>query len=320
MSWKPRDELRAPLSSRGGRAKSLRRRWSRRRSQWRRVMRSTVRLAAAQNASRLSSAQNIHDASVNADVVRKIAPRPSSLTIARVLPPLAAARRELRRVLRVLGDLQPSSAPRSSCAACTLPRSLTNAHHPSRFSTLSSRISGAPMWPPRRAALHDREPGARRRREAGAGVETGRHRDAGRRQGRGPPCRPLAAQAVPALAHHVADVAEHEQVAGQHAGRARHVLGLAGDEAARKACDTARRVAASRSAISFFDQAGGTVTRARRQIDEAARELDVSGRQRLLDLARATTASKLLPSASSDSRTGSSAAAMVRAAAMPAGS
>ena len=54
-------------------------------------MRSTARLAAAQNANRLSSAQNIHDASVNSDVVRKIAPRPSTLTIARVLPPFAAA-------------------------------------------------------------------------------------------------------------------------------------------------------------------------------------------------------------------------------------
>ena len=32
-----------------------------------------------------------HDASVNREVVRAIAPRPSSFTIARVLPPFAAA-------------------------------------------------------------------------------------------------------------------------------------------------------------------------------------------------------------------------------------
>jgi len=49
----------------------------------------------------------------------------------------------------------------------------------------------------------------------------------------------LAAYAAPAFAHDVAHVAEHEQVAGQHAGRARHVLRPAGDEAARKACHLA---------------------------------------------------------------------------------
>ena len=155
---------------------------------------------------------------------------------------------------------RPSSAPRMPARDCTLPRLLTNCTSPSRFSTFSSRTSGAPRCPPRRAAFDDRKPGARRRREPGARIHAGRHRDAGAGKAEHQRVDLLAAQAAPALAHHVAHVAEHEQVAGQHAGRARDVLRLAGDEAAREACEPcSKAVAASCSADSIFAISAGAI-------------------------------------------------------------
>ena len=98
----------------------------------------------------------------------------------------------------------------------------------------------------------------------------------------------FAAQAMPALAHHVADVAEHEQVAGEHAGGARDILGLTGDEAARKTCRLARRPRGILfGGLDFRDQRRRDRHAALgSQLNEASRKLGVAGGQRFLDLAR----------------------------------
>src|SRR5947207_15266232 len=87
--------------------------------------------------------------------------------------------------------------------------------------------------------LRDREPGTRRGRKAGTDIKTSRDRDArpGKAEHQGVDL--LAAQSVPAFPHHVADVAEPEQVAGEPPGGAGDVLGFTRDETAREACGLA---------------------------------------------------------------------------------
>jgi hypothetical protein len=68
----------------------------------------------------------------------------------------------------------------------------------------------------------------------------------------------------------VAHVAEDEQVAGQHAGRARHVLRLAGDESPAQSLPAAAAVPGGNGVlrIRFSDQRPRDGTRARCEIDE----------------------------------------------------
>ena len=95
------------------------------------------------------------------------------------------------------------------------------------------------MCPPRRAALTTESPARAGAASPALTYMPGRHRDAGAGKAEHELVDLLAAHAAPAFAHHVAHVAEHEQVAGQHPGGARDVLRLAGDKAARKACGLA---------------------------------------------------------------------------------
>ena len=139
---------------------------------------------------------------------------------------------------------------------------------------------------PRR--LDEREPGARRRREPCAQIHAGRHRDAAAGKAEHQLVDLLAAHAAPAFAHHVAHVAEHEQVAGQHSGRARDVLRRAGDEAAGEACNLAGRLRGFPFGGFDFCLQGGRdrhVTLGRER-EEALRELDVARAERFVDLAR----------------------------------
>ena len=224
-------------------------------------MRSTARLHAAQNASRLSSAQKTHEREIEQRAGEHDRAAPEQLDDRARLACLS--RRQGARASPRPSDARrsssTSSAPRRPVRDCTLPRLPTNCISPSRVSTLSSRTSGAPMCPPRRAALTTESPARAGAARPRARIHAGRHRDAGAGKPEHELVDLFAAHAAPAFAHHVAHVAEHEQVAGQHAGRARDVLRLAGDEAAREACGTCLKgFAASRSAASIFcDQRGG---------------------------------------------------------------
>ncbi len=90
-----------------------------------------------------------------------------------------------------------------------------------------------------------------------------------------------------ALAHRVADVAEHEQIADRGAGEPDGILRLAGNETAREAFEIAR--GAGRVSHGLFDLLGEFgldlhVLRTR-QFEEAAGKVGVIGRERVLDLA-----------------------------------
>ena len=285
MTLAPEKEGAARLSSRG---RHSRNRFIRRRSQWRKVIRSTARLQAAQKASRLNSAQNIHSARSNSAPVSTIAPRPSTFTIARVLLPLASARRaSFATSFGCSAIFRPSSAPRMPARDCTLAEIADELDQPLARLHLEQTHQRRADMPARRAAFDHRQARTRRRRKPAAGIKPRRHRDACAGETEHQRVHLLAAQSAPAFAHHVADIAEHEQIAGQHAGRARDILRLAGDEAARKACGLARRLAASRSAdLVFAISAGAPRLGARRRDRQSCAQARHHPRRARLDLAR----------------------------------
>ena len=160
--------------------------------QWRKVMRSTVRLQAAQNASRLSSAQKIHSARSNSAPVSTIAPRPSSFTIARVLVPFDVGEaRELRHVLRMFGHLQYVESAAQACFRLHFSEIADEVHQ--SFARLHLEQAQQRRADVSSAARHlrDRQSGTRRRGQATRGVQSRPSRRSRSRQARARPCRPL---------------------------------------------------------------------------------------------------------------------------------
>jgi hypothetical protein len=89
-----------------------------------------------------------------------------------------------------------------------------------------------------------------------------------------------------AFAHHVPDVAEHEQIAGDRARQARDIVGVAGHEAGGKALGKMRGRIFFRDGIADplrqFVADGDVLVP--REFDKAAGEIGIAGRQRRLDI------------------------------------
>jgi len=91
-----------------------------------------------------------------------------------------------------------------------------------------------------------------------------------------------------AFAHHVADVAEHEQIAGHRARQARDIVGIAGDETSGKTFGKMR------TRIRFRHRIADALRQLRadgdalvpRQFSEAVGKVGIVGRQRRLDILR----------------------------------
>ena len=98
----------------------------------------------------------------------------------------------------------------------------------------------------------------------------------------------LAHRQMLAFAHHVADIAEHEEIAGHRARKARDIVGIAGDEARGKALGKMRRRGRVRDGIADALRqlfADGDIPVARK-FDEAAGKIGIAGCQRRLDIFR----------------------------------
>ena len=133
-----------------------------------------------------------------------------------------------------------------------------------------------------------REPGAHRHRAADGHIGRRRHR-----QPRG--CKTqhqmvgiLAHRQMLAFAHHVPDIAEHEEIAGHRARQARDIVGVAGDEPGGKTLGKMRRRIRFRHRVADALRqflADGDVLVARK-LDEAVGEVGIVSRQRRLDILR----------------------------------
>ena len=98
----------------------------------------------------------------------------------------------------------------------------------------------------------------------------------------------LAHRQMLAFAHHVADIAEHEEIAGHRARQARDIVGVAGDETDGKTLGKMRgRIRVRDGIVDALRQlfADGDVLVAR-QFDKAAGKIGIAGRQRRLDIFR----------------------------------
>ena len=159
-------------------------------------------------------------------------------------------------------------------------------HHAAQRAADIKRQLGAELAGLARGLRH-RQTDARRRSGAERGIGAGgdRQTDAGQPQhqfiGR------LAQRHAPALAHRVANIAEHKQIAERGAGQTRHVIGLAGRQTEREAL---RRMLGGcrfrHRDVHFFGQRrierhmalGG-------KLDEALGQIGVLGGERRIDLA-----------------------------------
>ena len=83
--------------------------------------------------------------------------------------------------------------------------------------------------------LDQRESGAQRRRAADRDIGRRGHRKTGGGKTQHQPIGILAHRQMLAFAHHVPDVAEHEEIAGHRARQARDIVGIAGHKAGGKA-------------------------------------------------------------------------------------
>jgi hypothetical protein len=92
---------------------------------------------------------------------------------------------------------------------------------------------------------------------------------------------------VLALAHHVANIAEHEEIAGDGARQAADIVGSAGDKASRKA---AGEMGGGILVRNRLGHAPGEIVRqlnisGSRNVGKALGEVGIPGRERLLDIA-----------------------------------
>ena len=141
--------------------------------------------------------------------------------------------------------------------------------------------------PPDLAGILDqREPGAQRRRAADRDIGRRRHREAHRGKAEHQLIGVLAHGQMLAFAHHVPDIAEHEEIAGHRARQARDIVGFAGHEASGKALGKMRRRALFRDRVAHARQE----IVAERDVlfpgksDKAVGEIGVVGGKRRLDV------------------------------------
>ena len=238
-----------------------------------RVRRSVVALIDDSRPNSASSAPNTHSVRSNAPAASSNAPRPSIFRIARVWPPLDSASRAARATsFGPSAIASVSSAPRAPAFSPTRPTSLASRtsaagllgmkrrldradglprpqhrsrmrpHSPASAHRRYRARSGRPIQrqplaePPDLAGVLDqRQTGAHRRHAADRNIGRRRHRKPRRRQSQHQPIGVLAHRQMLAFAHHVPDVAEHEEIAGHRAGHARDIVGISGDEPAGKA-------------------------------------------------------------------------------------
>ena len=128
--------------------------------------------------------------------------------------------------------------------------------------------------------------GAHRQRAADRHIGRRRHRKARRRKPQHQMVGILAHRQMLAFAHHVADVAEHEEIAGHGAREARDIVGIPGHQSGGKAPGKLRGGICLRDGIAhtlrqrFID---GDLLVAR-QFNEAVGEIGIACRQCRLDI------------------------------------
>ena len=277
-----------------------------------------------------NSAPNTHIVRLNAPAASSSAPRPSTFRIARVWPPLDFGKpRGARDVLRAFGDAQRIERaaraglfadasdvlgqPHQRAGLLGAERRLDRAdglarpqhgalrdrllQHGASTTSRAERpahcVSPSPSRPTLRASLTMVRPARTGADAADGDIGRGGHRKARRRQAQHQPVGLLAHRQMLALAHHVPDIAEHEEIAGDRARQARDVVGIAGHQTRGKAFGKMRRRICVGNGIADalrqfvadgdvlvageFDEAVGEIGIARRQ-----RRLDVFGDQRLV--------------------------------------
>ena len=162
-----------------------------------------------------------------------------------------------------------------------------------RIDDLARRAAGPlrqPLAEPADLAgvLDQREPGAHRHRAADRNIGRRRHRKARGGKAEHQVIGILAHRQMLALAHHVPDVAEHEEIAGHGARQARNIVGVAGDETGGKAlCKMRGGIFFGDGVADAFRQfvAEGDVPVAR-EFDKTVGEIGIAGGQRRLDIVR----------------------------------
>ena len=205
--------------------------------------------------------------------------RPTSLASRTSAPAFSA-----RNAALIALTVSPGrSTEPDATACCSIGVSTT-----SRAERPAHCVSPSPSRPTLRASLTMRKAGAHRRRAA--------DRNIGRR-GHGKPrggktqhqaVGVLAHRQMLAFAHHVPDIAEHEEIAGHGAGQARDIVGVAGDEAGGKTlCEMRGRIVFRDGVADALRQlvADGDVLVAR-ELDEAVGEIGIACGQRRLDILR----------------------------------
>ena len=135
-------------------------------------------------------------------------------------------------------------------------------------------------------SLDHAEAGAHRANAADRHIGRSSHREPNRRKAQHQPVHVLARRQVLALAHDVPDIAVHDEIAGDRAGEACDIVGVAGYETRSKT------LGEMRSGTRFGD---GVVDTGRqfladgdalvaREFDKAGREVGIVSRQRRLDM------------------------------------
>ena len=205
------------------------------------------------------------------------ATRPTSLASRTSAPAFSA-----RNAALIALTVSPGRNTEPEATACCS----TGVSTTSRADRPAHSASPSPSRPTLRASLTSVRPARSGRRTADRDIGRRSDRKACRRKAEHQAVGVLAHREMLALAHDVADVAEHEEIAGNGPGQARDIVGVAGDEAGRKALGQMGRgvfLRHGRSDPARLFIADGQIFLAR-QFDKTIGKIGIMDGQRRLDI------------------------------------